>query len=156
MRVFELRNEVWLPRPVEEVFPFFSDAYNLERLTPSFLKFEFLTPGPIDVKIGTLVDYRISLHGVPVKWQTGFTAWEPPYRFVDEQRKGPYRMWIHEHTFESRDGGTVARDYVRYSMFGGIIAQKLIVERDLKQVFDYRNQRLLEIFAGEQMGIKSL
>ena len=106
MKTFTLTNELWLPHQPQDVFPFFADAFNLERLTPPSLGFRVLTPPPIEMKVGTLIDYRVRLRGVPMRWQSEITAWEPPHRFVDEQRRGPYRLWIHEHTFTSQDGGT--------------------------------------------------
>ena len=146
LRVFTLDNELWLPRAPEDVFPFFADAFNLERITPPMLRFEVLTPAPVDMRVGTLLDYRVRLRGLPMRWRSEITAWQPPRRFVDEQRRGPYRMWVHEHTFEARDGGTLARDMVRYAVPGGVIAQRLFVARDLRRIFDYRNAALAGIF----------
>ncbi len=146
MRVFTLDNELWLPRAPEDVFPFFADAFNLERITPPMLRFEVLTPPPVDMGLGTLLDYRVRLRGLPMRWRSEITAWQPPRRFVDEQRRGPYRLWVHEHTFEARDGGTLARDMVRYAVPGGVIAQRLFVARDLRRIFDYRNAALAGIF----------
>jgi hypothetical protein len=134
--------EQWLPRTVGEVFPFFADARNLETITPPWLRFEVLTPAPIELRAGTLIDYRLKIHGVPVRWRTRISVWEPPHRFVDEQLRGPYRAWIHEHTFEARDGGTLSRDVVRYDMFGGKLADWLFVRRDVERIFDYRRQKL--------------
>ena len=144
MRVFTLRNEVWLPRSIDEVFEFFSDAYNLETLTPPILRFQVLTPAPIRMAVGTLIDYKLRLRGAPVKWQSEITAWEPPYRFVDEQRRGPYSMWVHEHTFVEKDGGTLAKDNVSYAVPGGALVNKLFVARDVRKIFEYRTERLLE------------
>ncbi|MEO8071308.1 MAG: SRPBCC family protein, partial [Acidobacteriota bacterium] len=84
-----------MPKPIDEVFEFFGDARNLERLTPAFVNFKILTPQPIVMRPGTLIDYRISLRGLPVKWRSEITEWNPPYSFVDEQRRGPYKKWIH-------------------------------------------------------------
>lgn len=144
MRIFEFRNEVWLPSPIDDVFEFFSDAHNLEILTPPILKFEVLTPAPIRMAIGTLIDYKLRLRGVPVRWQSEITAWEPPYRFVDEQRRGPYRMWVHEHTFAEKNGGTLAEDKVNYAVPGGALVHKLFVAKDVRRIFEYRTERLLE------------
>ena len=144
MSVFALRNEVWLPRPIDEVFEFFSDAYNLETLTPPILRFEVLTPDPIRMETGTLIDYKLRLRGLPVRWQSEITAWEPPHRFVDEQRRGPYSMWVHEHTFVEKDGGTLAKDNVDYSVPGGALVNRLFVARDVRKIFEYRTERLLE------------
>ncbi|HYW28565.1 MAG TPA: SRPBCC family protein [Gaiellales bacterium] len=142
-----------LPGAPEDAFPFFSDAYNLEQITPPWLRFRVLTPGPIEVGEGTLIDYRLALHGVPLRWQTRITGWEPPHRFSDEQIGGPYRVWKHQHTFERLDGGrTLARDRVEYRVRGGSLvqelAQRVLVQRDLRSIFEYRRQRLAEIFPG--------
>ena len=103
--VYELTTTQWLPRPLPEVFAFFSDAANLQRITPPFLNFRVLTPAPIAMHAGAIIDYRLGLRGVPLSWKTEITAWDPPHRFVDEQRRGPYRQWIHTHTFEPLDEG---------------------------------------------------
>lgn len=144
MRVFTLRNEVWVPRPIGEVFEFFADAHNLETLTPPMLRFEVLTPAPIPMAAGTLIDYQLRLRGIPMRWQSEITAWEPPHRFVDEQRRGPYSLWVHEHTFEEKDGGTLARDIVNYAVPGGALVNRLFVAQDVRGIFEYRTARLLE------------
>lgn len=128
--------------PIDQVFAFYGDALNLERITPPWLGFEVTTPRPIEMGVGTLIEYRLKLHRVPVRWRTRIEAWEPPHRFVDAQIKGPYSLWEHTHTFED-DGpeATIIRDRVRYSIpFGplGDLADRLLVRRDLKQIFDYR------------------
>jgi hypothetical protein len=146
MKTFSLHSEVWLPRPLEEVFAFFSDARNLERLTPPWLRFEVLTPGAGLVRPGMFIDYRLRLHGFPIRWRSEITAWEPPHRFVDEQRRGPYRRWVHEHTFEASKGGTLAVDHVEYAVLGGSLANRLFVAPDLRRVFAFRRKTLLEIF----------
>ena len=147
MKTFTLTNELWLPQSLEEVFPFFADASNLERLTPPSLRFRILTPPPIDMAVGTIIDYRIRLRGIPMRWQSEITAWEPPYRFVDEQRRGPYRLWIHEHVFVPQGGGTLAKDIVRYAVLGGEIVQRLFVASELERIFEYRNAVLKDYFA---------
>jgi ligand-binding SRPBCC domain-containing protein len=126
MKTFSLHNEVWLPQPLEEVFSFFSDARNLERLTPPWLRFEVLTPGAGSVRSGMLIDYRLRLHGFPIRWRSEITAWEPPHRFVDEQRHGPYRRWVHEHTFEASKGGTLAVDKCRVRGLGRVIGERSV------------------------------
>lgn len=131
-----------IERPIEEVFAFYGDARNLERITPPLLGFEVTTPGPIEMGTGTLIEYRLRLHRVPVRWRTRIETWEPPRRFVDVQVKGPYSLWEHTHTFEEDGpGATVIEDRVRYSIpFGplGDLAERLLVRRDLRQIFDYR------------------
>ena len=148
MRTFTLTNELWLPQPPAEVFPFFADASNLERLTPPSLRFQILTPSPIEMVVGTLIDYRIRLRGIPMRWQSEITEWEPPHRFVDEQRRGPYRQWIHEHTFTAQNGGTLAVDIVQYAVLGGVTIQRLFVAPELRRIFDYRNATLENYFSG--------
>ena len=149
MRVFNFHNQVHLPTPIDETFEFFADAHNLERLTPPLLRFEVLTPSPIEMKVGALIDYRLWVRGVPLRWQSEITAWEPPYRFVDEQRKGPYSLWVHEHTFQAVDDGTVAEDHLRYAVPGGTLINRLFVSGDVRKIFEYRSRRLLQILGGE-------
>ena len=144
--MFTLETEVRLASSIDEVWPFFANAGNLERLTPSFLKFEVLTPAPIEMAVGTCIDYRLRVRGVPIRWRSEITAWEPQRRFVDEQRRGPYRCWIHEHTFEVDGDHTVARDFVRYDHVGGRVANRFMVGPDVRRIFAYRKKALQEIF----------
>ena len=142
-----------LPLPPQAVFPFFADAHNLERITPPWLRFRVQTPAPITMGEGALIDYRLRLHGVPIDWRTRIVDWQPPHAFVDEQLRGPYRLWRHLHTFDADgDGDTIARDRVEYRIRGGAglqaLAQRLLVERDLRGIFEYRRARLAEVFAG--------
>ena len=143
-RVHVLEREQRVELPIEQAFEFYGDARNLERITPPWLGFEVTTPAPIEMGVGTLIEYRLRLHRVPVRWRTRIEAWEPPHRFVDAQVKGPYSLWEHTHTFE-QDGpeATIIRDRVRYAIpFGplGEIADRLLVQRDLRQIFDYRRE----------------
>lgn len=142
---------VWLPRAPEEVFPFFADARNLEQLTPDWLRFSVLTPEPIEMRKGARIDYRLRVHGVPLKWTSEIAAWEPPFRFVDEQVRGPYRLWLHEHTFERKGDGTLVCDRVRYAVPGGRLVHRLFVGRDVRRIFTYREQELRRMF-GEDGG----
>lgn len=144
--MFELKTEILVPHPLDDVFAFFSDAGNLEKLTPSFLHFEILTAKPIVMEVGTLIDYRLRIRGIPLKWRSEITVWEPPYRFVDEQRRGPYKLWIHEHRFEKRDGGTLVRDGVRYDHLGGGLVNRWLIKPDLERIFEFRHEVLREIF----------
>lgn len=139
--------ELWLPLKREEIFPFFSDAANLEAITPPWVNFQTLTPSPIEMRVGTLIDYRIKIHGVPVKWRTRINAWEPPYRFIDEQLRGPYLKWVHEHTFEEKDGGTLCKDRVEYAVPGGWLIDKLFVRRDVERIFAYRQEKLQQLLS---------
>ncbi len=144
---FRLQAQQWVPQPREQVFALFSDAFQLEALTPPWLKFAVLTPGPIAIAAGTLIDYRLRLHGVPIRWQSRISVWEPPVRFVVEQTRGPYRRWHHEHVFEEVDGGTLCRDIVDYRPLGGWLANSLLVRRDLLKVFAYRQRQLGQLLA---------
>ncbi len=147
MTAFKFEAELWLPRPRNEVFAFFSDAFNLQSITPPWVHFTVLTPAPIAIEAGTLIDYRIRIRGVPIRWRTEITVWEPPHRFVDAQRRGPYRLWEHTHVFEERDGGTLCRDAVRYRPIGGWLMHRLFVRGDVEAIFTYRRQRLIERFS---------
>lgn len=142
---YRLEAEMWLPRPLIEVFEFFSNAANLQRITPDWVNFQVKTPTPIEVQKGTLIDYTIRMYGIPMPWRTLIDAWEPPYRFVDIQLRGPYRTWHHEHLFEERDGGTLVKDLVDYAVPGGAVIEWLIVRRDVKRIFEYRTQSLARI-----------
>ncbi|HVM61088.1 MAG TPA: SRPBCC family protein [Verrucomicrobiae bacterium] len=154
MKEFLFATEIWLPRPPAEVFPFFADAGNLDLLTPPWLRFEILTPLPVEMKVGTLIDYRLRLHGWPIRWRTRIREWQPPVRFVDEQLRGPYWQWIHEHTFVEREGSTVVGDRVRYAVPGGALVNKLFVRRDVEKIFAYRQERLAARF-GRVAGLRS-
>ncbi len=140
-----LRREQRLPGTPDDVFPFFADAGNLEAITPPWLAFRVVTPTPIEMRAGTLIEYRLKLHGVPVRWRTRIAVWDPPRRFVDVQIDGPYRLWHHTHDFEPDGrGGTIMRDRVRYALpFGpfGAIAHALFVKRDLRRIFDFRHDK---------------
>lgn len=142
-----LSTEIIISRPIEEVFSFFSKAENLQVLTPSFLAFEILSEAPIEMNTGTLIDYRIKLNGLPMKWTTHIKLWSPPFRFVDEQLKGPYLRWEHEHRFETIDSNhTRMFDTVEYRVFGGQLIHKLFVEKKLRKIFSYRLDKLKSVF----------
>lgn len=146
MKTFTLASHIWLPRPVDEVFAFFADAGNLDRLTPPWMSFRIVTPQPIEMRPGTRIDYGLRVRGVPLRWQSEITAWAPPHRFADEQRRGPYRLWVHEHTFQESRDGTVCADHVRYAVWGGSLVNRLFVSKDLARIFAYRCEKLAEIF----------
>lgn len=145
--VYTCSLEIALPR--DEVFPFFSSAENLQRITPPELGFQIITPTPIEMRAGALIDYRISLHGIPMTWRTEITRWDPPFEFVDTQLKGPYKQWIHRHTFIEKDATTtVIEDEVRYRLpfepLGDIA--RFFVERQIKSIFDYRQKTVATVF----------
>ncbi len=137
---------------IDEVFDFFSDARQLERITPPFLKFKILTPMPVEIKEGALLDYSIRLHMIPIRWRTEISVWEPPYRFVDQQLKGPYRKWHHEHVFESVPEGTLMHDRVHYEVPFGKLVHQFVVRNDLIRIFEYR-QKQIEAILNERSKI---
>lgn len=147
--MFRLERRQFVPRPRDEVFAFFAEAPNLETLTPAFLNFRILTPLPLEMRSGTLIDYQIRLSGLPMRWRTRIESFEPPVRFVDVQLSGPYRCWRHEHEFQYVPGGTQVIDRVTYALpfgFLGALAHRLLVRRTLERIFAYRQQRLAELF----------
>jgi len=149
MKVHVLERSQRLPGPPDEVFGFFSEAHNLEEITPPFLGFQVVTPRPIDMHEGTLIEYRLKLRGVRLNWLTRIDVWEPGVRFVDRQVKGPYRLWHHTHTFEPDGEGTLMRDVVRYALpLGplGELARRLLVRRDLDRIFDFRKGEIARRF----------
>ena len=149
MRVFTLRREQVLPGTPRDVFPFFADARNLEAITPPLLRFEVVTPGEIPMRVGTLIQYRLTLRGVGLNWLTSIQEWEPPRRFVDVQVRGPYALWHHTHAFAPAPddpGATLMRDTVRYALgFGalGTLAARAFVHRDVAAIFDFRQQAVV-------------
>jgi ligand-binding SRPBCC domain-containing protein len=148
--VYRLDTRLWLPRPRLDVFEFFADAGNLQRITPPFVAFRMLTPAPLAMRAGALIDYRIGLRGLPMTWRSEITVWEPPHRFVDVQRKGPYGWWEHTHTFEEQAGGTLVVDTVRYALRGPVFLagaiNRLIVAPDLRRIFSFRHEALQDAF----------
>ena len=143
-RVHILEREQRVELPVERAFEFYADAHNLEGITPPWLGFEVTTPAPVEMRAGTLLDYRLKLHRVPVRWRTRIEVWEPPRRFVDAQLSGPYSLWEHTHEFEPvGEGATLLRDRVRYALpLGplGELAHRLFVRRDVERIFDFRRE----------------
>lgn len=149
MSIHRLKRQVWIPQHREVVFDFFSKASNLERITPPMLSFHILTPEPIQMQPGTLIDYSLRVHGVPLRWRTEITIWDPPHQFADIQLKGPYKMWHHTHTFEETQGGTLMTDDVHYALpFGplGDLVHKLMVRKDVESIFSYRTKQMEEQF----------
>ena len=148
MHIHQFSSEIWLARPIEEVFAFFSDAANLDSITPPWLSFRTVARQPIEMHAGTVIDYRLRVRGFPVQWRSEITEWEPPYHFVDEQIRGPYRLWIHAHRFQSRNGGTLVSDDVRYAVPFDWLLHKFIVRPDVERIFTYRADCLRRQFGG--------
>lgn len=141
-----LKREQVIPLPRGELFEFFADPFNLESITPPWLRFRVTTPPPITMGPGALIEYRLRLHGMPVRWTTVIDDWSPGERFVDWQLRGPYALWHHTHTFEDHPDGTLMRDLVRYRIpFGpaGELARVLLVRRDTERIFDHRREAIV-------------
>ena len=149
MKLFTLKNSQWFPRTLEELFPFFADPRNLEQLTPPWLRFQMMSDVG-KMRVGARFDYRLRLHGIPLSWQSEITVWDPPYRFVDVQTRGPYRSWTHEHTFEPVNGGTLMKDYVQYAVMGGALVRNLLVAPDLQRIFEFRRNHLNSLFGASR------
>ena len=143
---FQVHQEQLLSYPIEQVFRFFASPENLNLLTPPWANFSILSPQPIEMAVGTIIEYRIRLRGVPVNWRSEITEWQPPFAFCDVQLRGPYRFWVHRHTFEERPDGTLVTDHVDYGVLGGALVNRLFVAGELKRVFGYRKTRLHELF----------
>jgi ligand-binding SRPBCC domain-containing protein len=138
-------SDLWLPAPRDEVFAFFADAANLESITPPWLRFHLDTPTPLTMACGARIDYRLRIHGIPLRWRAEITVWEPPHRFVDEQRRGPYRRWVHTHVFTEERGGTRVSDEVDFEAPGPTFVTRLVV-RDVRRIFAYRADALHKLF----------
>ena len=141
--------EQWIKRPIGEVFEFFSDARNLERITPDFLKFKVLSMSTPVIGPGTIITYKLRVRGVPISWKSRIDGWNPPHGFSDTQILGPYKKWLHVHDFYEKDGGTVLWDRVEYKLhlaplmrlpFMGFVA------RDIKAIFEYRQKVIQDLF----------
>jgi hypothetical protein len=149
-QIHHLYHQTRIAKPIEEVFEFFSDARNLEKITPVQLNFRIVTKGPIDMGKGALIRYRLSLFKVPFSWLTEITEWEPPYRFADTQLKGPYKQWIHVHSFKSEGPDTIMTDHVQYQLFNLPFSEHVhrwFVRKQVEQIFTYREEIIQKIFS---------
>lgn len=136
-------------RPLPEVFAFFSRAENLEALTPPWLNFRILDVTPQPVQKGTLINYSLRVHGIPLRWTSEIVEWEPPHRFVDLQLRGPYKLWRHEHRFQARDGGTLIEDRINLALPLGVLgrlAYKIKVRSDVEEIFAFREKKIRALF----------
>ncbi|MBL1214612.1 MAG: SRPBCC family protein [Ignavibacteriae bacterium] len=151
-KMFNIKSEQIIKLPIEKVFSFFERPENLSLITPKWLKFNILTPEPLVMKSGAIFDYQIKIFGIPNRWKTLITDYDPPYKFVDEQAKGPYKKWIHTHTFEKIEGGTLVTDNVDYDLYGGAAAKiinEIYIKHSVKSIFTYRSKVLNEILTPE-------
>ena len=152
--VHRLAREQLVEAPLDEVFAIYSHARNLETLTPPWLRFEVLTPEPIEMRRGTKIEYRLRLHGLPLRWDSRIEEWEPGRRFVDRQLRGPYRLWRHVHEFEARRERTLVRDTVDYALAVGPLgelAHRAHVRRDLDRIFDFRRDRVARLLGARAL-----
>ena len=149
LRIHELHSSVLLHAPLEKVYDFFSNAENLNLITPPWLHFQMITPPPISMAEGTFIDYRIKLHSIPLRWRSRITEWNPPRSFIDEQVKGPYMVWKHHHSFYKTEEGTEVKDHVRYAVPGFVfepVIHWIFVKNHLNKIFSYRRRQLLLLF----------
>jgi ligand-binding SRPBCC domain-containing protein len=158
MTLYSLHRVTWVPLPLPRAFEFFSRAENLERITPPWMHFRIVTPGPIEMKQGATIAYALRVRGIPLRWLTEIERWNPPFEFIDVQAKGPYRLWRHTHRFSGVAGGTSIVDIVDYALpFGllGRIVHRLQVARDLAKIFDYRAERVQALLKTESKRTES-
>lgn len=149
MKEYLFEQRQYISADIDRVFAFFSDAGNLDLLTPPWLHFRILTPLPIEMKAGALIQYRIRVRMIPVKWTTEILDWQPGKQFVDQQIRGPYKLWHHTHTFESARDGVEMTDRVRYALPFGVLGRcmnTLMTRRDLNAIFKYRARQIESIF----------
>ena len=142
--VHSLKTSQQLPSTPAEIFPFFAEAANLERLTPPELHFHIITPRPLKMQLGTLIQYRLRLFGVPFKWLTRIRHWDPPHTFTDEQLRGPYRTWVHTHRFQAHDGGTRLKDEIFYRLPLFPLGESAypLVKWQLRRIFAFRREAI--------------
>lgn len=148
-KIYTLAFDQQVPRPLPEVFAFFSRAENLEVLTPPWLNFKILEVTPQPIQAGTLINYSLRVHGIRLRWTSEIVEWEPPHRFVDLQLRGPYKLWRHEHRFEARDGGTLISDTISLALPLGVLGQiayKLKVHSDVDEIFAFRKTEIRTLF----------
>ncbi len=147
MKIHQLRCEAWYPLSLEKVFEFFNRPENLQEITPANLNFKIITPGPIRMQQGAVIDYMVTVSGFPHRWTSFIAEYDPPFSFVDLQMKGPYSFWHHRHIFESKDAGTLVRDEVNYAIGFGILGEwihQCWIKRELQRIFDHRSKVLQE------------
>jgi hypothetical protein len=152
LRRHALEAEQWVPAGLDRTFAFFADAANLQAITPPFLDFRIVTPLPVAMREGARIEYRLRLHGVPVRWLTRIEEWAPGRSFVDTQLSGPYALWVHRHTFEPARGGTLVRDRVDYALPlepWSRPAHAWFVRPALGRIFTYRHGAIARALGGD-------
>jgi uncharacterized protein (TIGR01777 family) len=147
----ESKLEVWqfVPAQIDEVFPFFSAAENLEKITPPWLKFKIEKKSTPEVEENTVIDYKLKIHGFPARWKSKIVDWKPGVQFVDYQLKGPYAKWHHTHTFKKVQGGTLLGDHVIYRIPGSFLGKTVLgqfIKHDVSTIFKYRQKVIHEMF----------
>lgn len=155
LKIYELKKQVFLPAPIEEVFSFFCDAENLNLITPPWLYFKILTPTPVKLGKNASIAYSIKILGWRMTWRTEIAEWQPPNYFVDRQIKGPYRVWEHTHRFEKKDGGSQMTDIVQYAVPGFVLSPFIhffFVRSRLEKIFAFREKKILELFPPRETG----
>jgi ligand-binding SRPBCC domain-containing protein len=148
-KIYTLTFAQQVPRGLQEVFAFFSEAKNLEAITPSWLHFKIIAVTPEPMQQGTLIRYSLRLHGISLRWTSEIIEWDPPHRFVDLQLSGPYKLWRHEHRFDECDGGTRITDTVHLALpFGvlGRLAYRVRVRSEVQKIFAFREKKIRELF----------
>ena len=149
MKYYKLLKSQFIDKPINEVFSFFEKPENLQEITPLYLNFKIITPSPIKMEVGQIISYNIKLRGIPIKWNSLISSYDPPNSFIDQQIKGPYAIWHHTHRFKEQDGGTLIEDEVKYAIPFGIVGRilnYLFIKNDLKKIFQYREERIALIF----------
>ncbi|MBI2806949.1 MAG: SRPBCC family protein [Planctomycetes bacterium] len=150
MKTHIFQAHMWLPLAIEPVFAFFGDVANLSKISPPSVRIQTITPLPIEMRVGTIVEHRMSIRWFPIRWRSEITVWEPPVRFVDEQRSGPYRFWKHRHEFEVAEGGTWVRDHIEYRTHGWLfepIVNRIFVAPELRRLFAHRQKAIRDFLA---------
>jgi ligand-binding SRPBCC domain-containing protein len=149
LQVHVLERSQWVPAPVAETFAFFSDAANLQAITPPWLHFRILTALPVEMREGATIEYMLRLHGLPVRWLTRITNWQPGSEFTDEQVRGPYARWVHRHTFRAERGGTRLGDRVEYALPFDPLSRPVVpfyVRPLVERIFDFRGEVIRRTF----------
>lgn len=152
MKIFKLERSQTVPYSIKEVFSFFEKPENLASITPSNINFKILTPSPVHMKEGALIDYVLSVRGLPLRWTTLITHYDPPFQFQDVQIKGPYSFWHHTHLFEETSQGTLCKDIVLYSLPFGILGEwlhSLFIRKDLDTIFKFRSEKICSLWASK-------